>query len=181
MIAFRHLTLLFLFTLSALLFTNCGENRVFNMEDKAVQEFNIDHFMGNWHQVALLCQEKKSKMEAVTLEASMDSKGIIHLFLKGHKFTPYGPARELTGKGKWNEKKPAVIRSTFFLNFYRDYYILHAEEDNSVFIISNHTGTRLHVLSRHPSLSSAEIESIRNKVQALGYDPGELRWAETYF
>lgn len=151
------------------------------MEDKAVKEINIDYFMGNWHQVALLCQEKKSNLAAVTLEASMDSKGIIHLNLKRHKFTPYGPARELTGKGKWNEKKPGIIRNTFFLNFYRDYYILHAEEDYSVTIISNHMGTRLYVLSRHPSLSSDEVESIRNKVQELGYDPGNLCWAETYF
>jgi apolipoprotein D and lipocalin family protein len=152
------------------------------MEEKAVKEIDIKRFMGNWYEVARLCNlSKKNSLVAVTLEASMDPKGIIHLFLTGHKLTPYGPVKQLRGKGKWNENRPGTVRNTFFLNFYRDYYILHANEDYSTTIISNQTGTRLHILSRHPSLSSEEVSSIRDKVHSLGYDTEVLCWSETYF
>jgi apolipoprotein D and lipocalin family protein len=165
-----------------MLITGCQDNRIYNMHEKCVKNVDIKRFMGNWHEVARLCNENKTyNLEAVTLDISMDPKGIIHLSLTGHKFTPYGPVKHLRGKGKWNDDKPGIVRNTFFLNFYRDYYILHVEEDYSVTIISNQNGTRLHILSRHPSLSSAEVSSIRSKISSLGYDPVELCWLKTYF
>jgi lipocalin len=155
---------------------------MYNLDQKSVKNIDITHFMGKWHEVARLCNEnKKINLEAVTLDVSMNSKGIIHMSLTGHKYTPYGPVKRLKGKGKWNENKPGIIRNTFFLNFYRDYYILHVEEDYSVTIISNQTGSRLHILSRHPSLTSAEVTAIRNKILSLGYDPLDVCWLKTYF
>ncbi len=181
MIAVNRFFVVAFFTFITLLFTNCKEQKVYNMNEHTVKEMDIHRFMGTWQEVARLCTGKKSTLVAITLETSMDSKGIIHVFLKGHKFTPYGPLRELTGKGKWDEKRPGIIRNTFFLNFYRDYYILDVDEDYSIAVISNQTGTRLHILSRHSSLSATEVGSIRDKILSLGYDPGELCWAETYF
>ena len=182
MIAASRFFVVCFFTLVSLLFTNCENNRIYNMDEKAVKEIDIKRFMGNWYEVARLCTNgKKNNLVAVTLEASMDPKGIIHLFLTGHKLTPYGPVKNLRGKGKWNEKKPGRVRNAFFLNFYMDYYILHVEEDYSTSIISDQTGTRLHILSRRPSLSVEEVSSIRDKILLLGYDPGELCWSETYF
>jgi lipocalin len=182
MITLSRFLVVCFFTAISLLFTNCEVNRIFNMGEKVVKEVDIKRFKGKWHEVARLCTNgKKNNLVAVTLEISIDPKGIIHLFLTGHKLTPYGPVKNLRGKGKWNEKKPGTVRNTFFLNFYRDYYILHVEEDYSTTIISDQTGTSLHILSRHPSLSAEEVSSIRDKILSLGYDPGELCWSETYF
>ncbi len=181
MIAVNRFFIVAFFTFITLLFTNCKEQKVYNMKEHTVKEMDIHRFMGTWQEVARLCTGKKSTLVAITLETSMDSKGIIHVFLKGHKFTPYGPLRELTGKGKWDEQRPGIIKNTFFLNFYRDYYILDVDEDYSIAVISNQTGTRLHILSRHSSLSATEVGSIRDQILSLGYDPRELCWTETYF
>jgi apolipoprotein D and lipocalin family protein len=181
MIAINRFIFVCFFTLTASILTNCEDNRVYNMEDITVKEIDIKRFMGHWHQVARFCDGSKKNLEAVTMEVSMDPKGILHLFVTGHKFTPYGPVREFRGKGKWNENRPGIVRSTFFLNFYKDYNILYVDEAYSVVLISNQPGTRLHILSRHPSLSAAEVTSIRNKIRSLGYDPAKLCWLKTHF
>ena len=124
--------------------------------------------MGNWYEVARLCTNgKKNNLVAVTWKHQWIPKNHSPVPY-GSQTTPYGPVKNLRGKGNGMKKTGRV--GILFLNFYMDYYILHVEEDYSTSIISDQTGTRLHILSRRPSLSVEEVSSIRMN-PLLGYDP----------
>jgi apolipoprotein D and lipocalin family protein len=176
-----HGLLFFLLLPFLLSCTGCVQNRPSVTARDAVQSLDTGRFTGIWYEVAQYGRPERKKMAAVTISGTVDQKEIIHLVQNAHKFTPYGPEKSIRGKAKQKKDHPGVFRAAFFLNFYRDYYVLYVEEDYSCTVICNDAASRLWILSRHPSLPATSVIRVRETMQAVGFDPGQLQWAESYF
>ncbi|HHV04725.1 MAG: lipocalin family protein [Bacteroidales bacterium] len=173
--------LLLLACILTLFLSGCGEERPVITKRDTVTELDIERFMGTWHEVAQMGRPARKMIAAVHLDASLDKNGMIHFFVKTHKYTPYGPMKERKGKAHQNANFPGVLRGTLFLNSYRHYFVLYLDQDYTCTVICDHTADNLWIFSKEPSLSEKQIKPLQERIVALGFDPQKISWSGSYF
>jgi len=147
----------------------------------AIKQLDVEQLMGSWHEVAQSGRPERKMIAAVNIETSINDKGIIRLDIKKNKFTPYGPYTEVRGIAKWNPDYPGILKCSLYMNFFREYYILYLDPDNTTTLICNRAATRFWVFSKHMSLSENQIAGIIQKMESVGFDPDKLIWHPAYF
>lgn len=173
----RKLTFFFLICAS-LVMSGCIEKS--NIAPiQAVNELDINKFMGTWYEMANSRNSSKTPRAGFTVTFSMNEKGLITVLLKYHEMILYGPFKESTGKGKWlGPKHPGIIKISFFLNSYGDYHILDIDKDYTQALIFKQNSRNFRILSRVPALSVEDIKYLKEKIRSIGYNPDDLVWIE---
>ena len=108
--------------------------------------------------------------DIVTAVSEAVTNSIIHGYGKN------GKKKEIVGKAKYPDpqKHPGKLAVSFFLWFYSDYYVMYVDKDYKHVIIGSSSDKYLWIMSRTPSVSDAEFDTLLQIVKSRGYDISNL-------
>ncbi len=146
---------------------------------RAVDELDINKLMGTWYELANTRSDSKPPQAGFTVDFSMNENGLITVLIKYHELTLYGPYKEAKGKAKWlGPKYPGIVKISFFLSSYGDYYILDIDKDYTRALVYKQNSRNFRIISREPALPVEDIKYLKDKIRSIGYDPDDLVWIE---
>ncbi|NLA15339.1 MAG: hypothetical protein GX877_02230 [Bacteroidales bacterium] len=177
----KNLTLFFTVACLCFFCTGCFTDTPYISYKDTVSHLEIENLLGTWHELAQMGRPENEQIAKVTINSHINEKGLIRMTADLRKYTLFGPLNTKKGTIKWDENHPGVIKYSFFLNFYTDYFILYLADDYSVFLACNNKATRLWLLSRDHNVQKKYLDLMYSKITSLGFDPSNLVWNESYF
>lgn len=140
----------------------------------AVEDFELDRYLGKWYEIARLDHRFERGMSHVTAEYSMREDGKVRVLNRGYK----------TKKSVWNDAEGKArfagaqdlghLEVSFFWIFYGDYIIFELDPEYRHAWISGPDTDYLWFLSRTPTVSDALRAQFIERVEALGFDTSEI-------
>lgn len=133
-----------------------------------VAAVDIQRYMGEWHEIALLPNRFQSMCAADTRANYRLDGEVVRVRNQcreadGSQAMAEGVAKVVAGSGN------AKLRVSFFRPFYGDYWILALDPDYR-WVLVGEPGRRYGwVLSRTPTLDAAVLEQLLSRAEALGY------------
>jgi apolipoprotein D and lipocalin family protein len=137
---------------------------------------DIDRYLGRWYELARYEAGFQKDCEGVTADYSLSAPGKIKVINSCRKGSLDGKADQATGKAKVVEgSNNAKLRVSFFGPFYGDYWVLDRADDYSWAIVGEPSGRYLWLLNRKANPGKAELDAMKARAAALGYDVALLR------
>jgi apolipoprotein D and lipocalin family protein len=163
----RALTILACLTLSGCL----------GMPEKVqpVSDFQLNRYLGQWHEIARLDHSFERGLEKVTAEYSMREDGGVSVVNRGFS-TEDNEWSEATGKAYFvDNSEQGYLKVSFFGPFYGSYVVFELDKENYQYaFVSGPDLSYLWLLSRTPEVSEAIIADFIEKSQSLGFDTSKL-------
>lgn len=132
---------------------------------------DLTKYMGRWYEQFRYEASFEKDMDAVTADYSLNENGTVKVVNRGRKGGVTGDEHESTGKAKVVDAATnAKLKVSFFGPFYGDYWILDHGNAYDWSIVGEPSGRYLWVLTRAAHPSPAMLDSLRERVKALGYD-----------
>lgn len=168
----RVLKTLFVLPLAPLLLLGC----VGTPEGvRPVQNFELDRYLGTWHEIARLDHSFERGLTNVTANYSLRDDGGVRVINRG-----YSPA-----EGEWDQAEgrayfvesadQGFLKVSFFGPFYGSYIVFELEQENYQYaFISGPNTSYLWLLAREPRVDDAVLERFRTRATELGFDLSEL-------
>ena len=140
-----------------------------------VNHVDIDRYMGDWYVIAHIpiFVEKNAYDAVETYTLKEDGKEVqVH-----YEFHEGGHDKELkTYKSKgFISDDPALWQIQFIWPFKADYQISYLSEDYSTVIVARPSRDYVWLMSRNPQMDDATYESMKTKIEEMGYDMTQLR------
>ena len=140
-----------------------------------VSGFELDRYLGRWHEIARLDHSFERGLTSVTADYSMREDGGVKVLNKG--FDPV--------KNKWKEaegrayftgdKHIGSLKVSFFRPFYGGYHIIELDKEGYQYaLVAGPSLSYLWILARDPGLSAGTIEKLAAKARELGFDTDKL-------
>lgn len=142
-----------------------------------VTGFELDRYLGKWHEVARLDHRFERGLVAVTAEYALRDDGGVAVTNRGYD----------TEKGEWSvaegkafftgAEDTGSLKVSFFGPFYGGYHILALDEaapDYRYALVVGPNTDYLWVLARDPDLPEADIERLLALADELGFPVDEL-------
>ncbi|OGR76071.1 MAG: lipocalin [Elusimicrobia bacterium GWC2_64_44] len=140
-----------------------------------VEGFELDRYLGTWHEVARLDHSFERGLVSVTAEYSMRPDGGLKVLNKG-----FDPA-----KNKWKEAEGRAyftgspsegrLKVSFFRPFYGGYNIVELDKEGYAYsLVAGPDRSYLWILARKPELPPAVLERLVARAAALGFDTSKL-------
>ncbi|WP_045859176.1 lipocalin family protein [Teredinibacter purpureus] len=139
-----------------------------------VSGFELDRYLGKWHEIARLDHRYERGLEQVTATYSMADNGSVVALNRGFS----------TKKKEWKEAKGKAVFSatsdigdfnvSFFGPFYGSYVIFELDKENYQYAFVTGNKHTLWLLSRTPYVSEEIKERFLQQVEALGYNTEKL-------
>lgn len=147
---------------------------------ETVDGFELDRYLGTWHEVARLDHSFERGLVNVTAEYSLRADGGVKVLNKG-----FDPA-----KNKWKEaegrayftgdKTAGRLKVSFFRPFYGGYNIIELDKAGYTYsLVAGPSRSYLWILARTPELPPAVLEKLLARAAALGFDTGALIYPGT--
>lgn len=154
-------------------FSLCESQCVAKVNNSTVTNFEIEKFVGKWYELARYNHFFERGMTNVTADYTLLENGKIRVVNCGIK---NGQKKEIVGKAKYPDpqKNPGKLAVSFFLWFYADYYVLYVDADYNKMIIGSSSDKYLWIMSRTPSISNAEFDTLLQIAKSRGYDISNL-------
>lgn len=134
---------------------------------------DIQSYLGRWFEIARYEQGFQKGCQGVTADYSLRSDGRIDVVNRCRRAD--GRTTDARGRAKIVEPRTnAKLKVSFFGPFYGDYWILDHADDYTWSIVGEPSGRYLWILSRSPTPSPAEIDSLIGRTRAMGYDTSLL-------
>lgn len=151
----------------------CESQCMTQVNNSTVKNFEIEKFVGKWYELARYDHFFERDMTNVTADYTLLEDGKIRVVNSGIK---NGRKKEIVGKAKYPDpqKHPGKLAVSFFLWFYSDYYVLYVDDDYRHIIIGSSSDKYLWIMSRTPSISNAEFDTLLQIVKNRGYDTSKL-------
>ncbi|MFK8050643.1 MAG: lipocalin family protein [Halioglobus sp.] len=142
---------------------------------KPVQDFQLDRYLGTWHEIARLDHSFERGLEQVTAEYSLRDDGGVRVLNRGFS-SETGEWREAEGKAFFvNEPQEGYLKVSFFGPFYGSYVIYELDKDNYQYaFISGPDTSYLWFLSRTKTVEPAMIDRFVEQASLLGFDVDQL-------
>lgn len=145
---------------------------------EAIQGFQLEPYLGRWHEIARLDHSFERGYSRVTAEYSLLEDGRVHVVNRGFKAAK-GEWKEAVGKarvvGKPGEGRLEV---SFFGPFYGAYNIIALAPDLSVAMVCGSSTRFLWILARKPGISDEIRQRFVEKARGLGFPVDDLLWVE---
>jgi len=145
-----------------------------DMIEEAVQDFDLDSYLGTWYEIARMDHSFERGLSAVTANYTMKDNGMVRVLNKGYK----------SKKSKWSSASGVAkfasasdigsLRVSFFRPFYGAYHVVSLAEDYSSALVAGDSEKYLWILSRTPTLDSETLDTLLARAQGLGYDTDKL-------
>ena len=132
-------------------------------------------YTGRWYEVARLPNKIQSNCAAATSDWSRDPDGEFQVVQTCHMGAANGQAKVWRGSGKIVDDSNSKFRIGFFGGLVQmDYLVLDRGDDYSWCMLTAANPKWFWIMSRRPTVSSAEKAALVARAQALGYDTSKL-------
>lgn len=146
-----------------------------NVNDNPVRQFELDHYLGTWYEIARIDHSFERGMEFTQAIYSLNPDGTVRVENSGIK---NGKFKQSIGKAKCPDSitSPAHLRVSFFGPFYSDYRVLMVDRDYRYSLVSSKGPDYLWILSRDPQLPDDVLHEIMSEAHVRGFDTTRLKW-----
>ncbi len=139
-----------------------------------VTDFRIDHYLGQWYEIARLDHGFESGLECVTANYSLRDDGDIRVINRG-----YDPEEQrwesAEGRASFaGEPDVGHLKVSFFGPFYAGYSVLALDPDYQHALVAGPDRDYLWILSRQPTMPAATYSAYLDRAQALDFPVDEL-------
>jgi apolipoprotein D and lipocalin family protein len=141
----------------------------------AVKGFDVQRYLGTWHEIARLDHSFERGLINVTAVYSLREDGSLRVVNRG--FDPkQNRWKEAEGRAHFvSGADQGRLKVSFFGPFYGGYNILELDQSNySYALICGNNRSYLWILAREPKLSGAVTASLLQKAKSLGFDTNAL-------
>jgi apolipoprotein D and lipocalin family protein len=144
-----------------------------------VTGFDVDRYLGTWHEIARLDHSFERGLEQVTAEYSLRDDGGIRVVNQGYDRVKQRWERA-EGKAYFiGESDVGRLKVSFFGPFYGGYNIIDLDQESYRYaLVTGPDTSYLWILARQPQLESSIIERLLGKASALGFDTSRIIFVE---
>jgi len=147
-----------------------------NMEPlKAVDQVNIDDFMGDWYVIANIPTAIEKGAHNAIETYQLDDDGTIATTFKFRDGSFDGKLKTYNPRGFVSDESNAIWGMQFIWPIKADYRIIYLNEDYSVTVIGRNKRDYLWIMAREPTMSDPEYKSILAMLESVGYDLSEIQ------
>ncbi len=140
-----------------------------------VAGFELQRYLGTWHEIARLDHSFERGLINVTAEYSMREDGGVKVVNRGYKAAT-GEWKEAVGRAYFTgEPSVGQLKVSFFRPFYGGYNIVELDREGYNYALVAGPSTKyLWILARKPELEPAIIKRLAARAGELGYDTEKL-------
>lgn len=141
----------------------------------AVDDFDLEAYLGDWYEIARLDHRFERGLSHVTASYSRREDGGVRVVNRGFD-TVKGEWREAEGRAYFVES-PAIgrLKVSFFGPFYGGYNIIELDRESYQYsLVSGPSRKYLWILARTPELDPAVTKRLLARAAALGFDTDAL-------
>ncbi|MFB3894405.1 MAG: lipocalin family protein [Phycisphaerae bacterium] len=141
--------------------------------------FEVDRYLGTWHEIARLDHSFERGLSKVTAEYSRRDDGTIQVINRGYD-TRRGKWREARALGKFaGPTDVASLKVTFFWQFSGAYHVIVLDRDGYNYaMVTSSSRSYLWILARQKQLDAAVQSDLLAKAKAWGFRTENLIFVE---
>ena len=144
-----------------------------------VSGFDLNRYLGKWHEIARLDHSFERGLTQITAEYSMRDDGGVRVINRGFS----------ASKNEWEQAEGKAyfvqgpneghLKVSFFGPFYGSYIVFELDKENYQYaFVSGPDKSFLWLLARTPAVSDELIERFIAKSRSLGFDTNNLIFAD---
>lgn len=135
---------------------------------KPVSNFQLDRYLGTWHEIARLDHSFERGLQQVTAEYSMRDDGGVRVVNRGFDVAE-GKWQEAIGKAYFvDDSAVGRLKVSFFGPFYGAYNIVKLADDYSMALIVGPDLTYGWILARSPLVEPQQLANYQVAAEQLG-------------
>jgi apolipoprotein D and lipocalin family protein len=140
-----------------------------------VDNFELERYLGIWHEIARLDHSFERGLSHVTAEYSMRDDGGVKVLNRGYSVEE-DSWQEAVGKAYFAEDSDqGFLKVSFFGPFYGSYIIFELDHENYQYaLVCGPRKSYLWILSRTPTLTEDIRSKLLRKAAAAGFEISEL-------
>lgn len=145
-----------------------------------VQGFELEQYLGTWHEIARLDHAFERGLERVTAEYSRRSDGGVRVVNRGYSARD-GTWREAEGRAYFvGNEGTGHLKVSFFGPFYGSYVIFELDKAHYRYaFVAGPDESYLWLLARSPEVEDDLIRLFVSRAEELGFDTGALIYPAT--
>ncbi len=141
---------------------------------KPVSGFELERYLGTWHEIARLDHSFERGLVRVSAEYSMLPAGGVRVVNRG-----FEPAknkwRQAVGRAYFTgDSSIGSLRVSFFRPFYGGYNIIELDPAYRYALVAGPNRSYLWILAREPELPAEIVQKLISTAQRLGFETGKL-------
>ncbi len=157
-----------------LFFTGC--HRAESTADiPAVTSFELERYLGIWHEAARMPHAFERDMTHVTAEYRKQPDGTIQVLNRGIR---KGKKKEVSGIARQKVPGSGELEVSFFRPFYGAYRIIALAQDYSAALVTSGTRDYAWILVREPRLAKKYLTEYTALLKQRNFDTGKLVYPE---
>jgi apolipoprotein D and lipocalin family protein len=144
-----------------------------------VEPFDLDRYLGTWHEIARLPNKVEKNIKALTEKYTMREDGMVGVISRGFDTQKQRWVKAL-GKAKFAARQTmGKLKVSYFGPFYFAYNVLDIDEDYQYALVSGNDRDLLWILSRETTIPHVIKDRFLNHARAIGFDTDRLEWPAT--
>ncbi len=145
---------------------------------KPVTGFNVEKYLGTWHEIARLDHSFERGLTDISAEYSKRDDGSIKVINRGYS-VENKEWKEAEGWAYFVENPDtAYLKVSFFRPFYGSYIVFDLGDDYQYSLISGPNKSYFWILARTPAIDESLKQTLVKKAQQLGFDTTKLIYAK---
>ena len=141
-----------------------------------VPNLDLERYSGRWYEIERLPNSFEKGLSCVQARYSLKADGTIGVENSGYGKDGW---EKVSGKAlRKDPAKPGEIKVTFFWPFYGDYYVIDLDPDYHYALVGSPSRKYLWILAREPQLPEEQIQALKQKAEALGFDTAAMEGLE---
>jgi apolipoprotein D and lipocalin family protein len=142
----------------------------------AVEPFDLERYLGTWHEIARLPNKVENNLKALTEKYSIREDGMVSVISRAFDTEKQRWVKAF-GKAKLAERQNmGKLKVSFFGPFYFSYNVLDIDEYYHYALVSGNDRDSLWILSRETTIPHAIRERFLNHAKGIGFDTERLEW-----
>ena len=144
-----------------------------------VQAFEIQRYLGKWHEIARLDHSFERGMSDVSATYQLQDDGSVKVINRGYD-TGRGAWKEAIGRALFiGDPQTGSLKVAFFGPFYGGYHVIALDHEHYRWsLVAGPSREYLWILAREKTLPPAIREQLVNEAKRLGFQTEQLIWVE---
>lgn len=145
---------------------------------KAVENFEVDRYLGNWYEIARFDFRFEKDLDNTMAQYSLNEKGNVNVLNSGHNYKT-NKWKSANGVAKFRgESDKAALKVSFFGPFYTGYNVIALDENYQYALVAGKNLDYLWILSREKTLPDDIKQAYLKIATEVGYDISRLIWVK---
>lgn len=145
---------------------------------KPVTPFELERYLGQWHEIARLDHRFERGLTQVTANYSMREDGGVKVINRGFN-TEENEWSEAEGKAYFvGDSNTGALKVSFFGPFYGSYNVARLSDDYSMALVVGPSLDYAWLLARSKTPAKAQCETFAKSATELGIKPQDWIWLE---